>query len=67
MEMDGNWEKLLDLVGVTDDQMEEKEARVFIYDFVKKRGGIKNVMREMGLERKSGPVVKMSKGNGFHK
>ena len=57
MEMDGNWKKLLDLVGVTEDQMQKKETMDFIYDFVEKRGGIENVTREIELERKSGPVA----------
>ena len=57
MEMDGNWKKLLDLVGVTEDQMQKKETMEFIYDFVEKRGGIENVTREIELERKGGPVA----------
>ena len=55
--MDGNWKKLLDLVGVTEDQMQKKETMDFIYDFVEKRGGIENVTREIELERKSGPAA----------
>ena len=57
VEMDGNWKKLLDLVGVTEDQMQKKETMDFIYDFVEKRGGIENVTREIELERKSGPAA----------
>ena len=57
MEMDENWKKLLNLVGVTDDQMQGRETRLFIYDLVKKRGGIETVMQEIELERKSGPVA----------
>lgn len=57
MEMDGNWKKLLDLVGVTEDQMQKKETMEFIYDFVEKRGGIENVTREIELEKQGGPVA----------
>lgn len=55
--MDGNWKKLLDLVGVTEDQMQKKETMEFIYDFVEKRGGIENVTREIELEKQGGPVA----------
>lgn len=48
---------MLNLVGVTDDQMQGRETRLFIYDLVKKRGGIETVMQEIELERKSGPVA----------
>jgi len=57
VEMDGNWKKLLDLVGVTEDQMQKKETMDFIYDFVEKRGGIENVTREIELEKQGGPVM----------
>ena len=57
VEMDGNWKKLLDLVGVTEDQMQKKETMEFIYDFVEKRGGIENVTREIELEKQGGPVA----------
>ena len=68
MEMDGRWKKLLDLVGVTEDQMQKKETRDFIYDFVEKRGGIQTVMQEIELKRKSGPVARDENEQGsFHK
>ena len=56
MDMDGNWKKLLDLIGITEDQMHEKKTMDFIYDFVEKRGGIENVTREIELEREGGPA-----------
>ena len=37
----------LQLVGVTAEQMQKKETMDFIYDFVEKRGGIDNVIREI--------------------
>ena len=45
--MDDNWKKLLDLVGVSDEQRQTKETMEFIYDFVEKRGGIERVTREL--------------------
>jgi uncharacterized protein YlxP (DUF503 family) len=57
MQMDDNWKKLFDLVGVTKDQMQTKEIMDFIYDFVEKRGGIENVTREIELERTGGPSL----------
>lgn len=57
VQMDDNWKKLFDLVGVTEDQMQTKETMDFIYDFVEKRGGIENVTREIELERTGGPSL----------
>jgi len=55
VQMDDNWKKLFDLVGVTDVQQQTKETMEFIYDFVEKRGGIENVTREIELEKIRGP------------
>ena len=55
VQMDDNWKKLFDLVGVTDVQNQTKETMEFIYDFVEKRGGIENVTREIELEKIRGP------------
>ena len=41
----------LQLVGVTAEQMQKKETMDFIYDFVEKRGGIDNVIREIKKEK----------------
>ena len=49
--MDDDWKKLFDLVGVTEEQQQTKETMEFIYDFVDKRGGIENVVREIEFER----------------
>ncbi|XP_067022099.1 actin nucleation-promoting factor WASL-like isoform X1 [Acropora muricata] len=57
VQMDDNWKKLFDLVGVTDVQNQTKETMEFIYDFVEKRGGIENVTREIEMERKGGPPL----------
>ena len=56
LEMYGSWKKLLDSVGVTEEKMQRKETRDFIYDFVEKRGSIENATQELELERKSGSV-----------
>ena len=53
--MDGNWKKLFELVGVTEEQKQTKETMEFLYDFVEKRGGIENVTRELEMERKAAP------------
>ena len=42
-----NWKKLFDLVGVTEDQMLTKGTLDFLYCFVRKRGGVNNVLREL--------------------
>lgn len=55
VQMDDNWKKLLELVGVTDEQSQTKETMEFLYDFVEKRGGIENVTREIEKEQKGGP------------
>ena len=60
MQIDDNWKKLFDLVGVTEDQMRTKETMDFIYDFVEKRGGIENVIRKIELET-GGPSLALGK------
>ena len=45
------WRKLLDTVGVTNDQLEDKKTAEFIYDFVEKHGGIEKANQE--LERQN--------------
>lgn len=59
VQMDDNWKKLFDLVGVTDVQKQTKETMEFIYDFVEKRGGIENVTREIEMEKKL-PLTEMA-------
>ena len=57
VQMDDNWKKMFELVGVTDVQNQTKETMDFIYDFVEKRGGIENVTREIEMESKGGPPL----------
>ncbi|XP_065836937.1 actin nucleation-promoting factor WASL-like [Oscarella lobularis] len=44
--LDNNWRKLFDQVGVTKDQLEDKETAQFIYDFVQKQGGIEAALQK---------------------
>ena len=53
--MDDKWKELFSLVGVTAEQMQRKEIMDFIYDFVEKRGGIDNVIREIEKEKATEP------------
>ena len=53
--MDDKWKELFSLVGVTAEQIQKKEIRDFIYDFVEKRGGIDNVRREIEKEKATKP------------
>ena len=39
------WKKLLDTVGVTEEQLKDQETANFTYDFVEKRGGIQQATR----------------------
>ena len=45
------WKELFSLVGITAEEMQKKETMDFIYDFVEKRGGIDNVIREIKKEK----------------
>uniref|UniRef100_A0A1X7U2E2 WH1 domain-containing protein n=1 Tax=Amphimedon queenslandica TaxID=400682 RepID=A0A1X7U2E2_AMPQE len=41
------WKNLLDSVGVTEEQLKDKETADFIYDFVEKHGGIEKATRQL--------------------
>ena len=54
--IDPQWRKLLDTVGVTDAQLEDKNTANFIYDFVEKHGGIQEANRQLeAASKKGGP------------
>lgn len=53
--IDPQWKKLLDTVGVTDEQLEDKNTANFIYDFVEKHGGIQEANRQLEAANKMGP------------
>ena len=57
-----NWKKLFDLVGVTEDQMLTKGTLDFLYCFVRKRGGVNNVIREL----EGDPLVPTGNHSSFH-
>ena len=46
---------MLDTVGVTEEQLKDKDTANFIYDFVEKRGGIQKATQELEKSRKRPP------------
>ena len=68
-----NWKKLFDLVGVSEDQMLTKGTLDFLYCFVRKRGGVNNVIRELQVDplvptgNYQGTVLKISFNALFNK
>ena len=52
------------MVGVTADQMQQKETMDFIYDFVESRGGIENFTREIDMEQIDNPGLPSLKDAG---
>ena len=55
VQMDDNWRRLFQYVGVTEEQMHNKGTMEFIYDFVEKSGGIENFNREITQIERSQP------------
>lgn len=53
--VDPQWKKLLDTVGVSDEQLQDQNTAKFIYDFVEKHGGIQEANRQLEATRNSGP------------
>ena len=54
--IDPQWKKLLGTVGVTNEQLEDKNTANFIYDFVEKHGGIREVNQQLEIAAsKKGP------------
>ena len=56
------WRKLLDTVGVTEEQLKDKETANFIYDFVEQRGGIEKATQELEKQRNKPPPPPSSSG-----
>ena len=50
------WKNLLDKVGVTEEQLQDKETAEFIYDFVEKNGGIQAASRQLDIDRRPPPL-----------
>ena len=57
------WRKLLDTVGVTEEQLKDKETANFIYDFVEKRGGIQKATQELENIKSKPPPPPSSRGH----
>ena len=53
--VDPQWKKLLDTVGVSDEQLQDQNTAKFIYDFVEKHGGIQEANRQLEATKNSGP------------
>lgn len=51
---DEKWKTLLNEVGITKQQLNQKSTREFIYDFVQKQGGIEEVTKKIQNERPQG-------------
>ena len=52
--IDPQWKRLFDTIGVTQTQLEDEETSKFIYDFVESHGGIEKAAQE--LEKTKGNV-----------
>lgn len=57
VEMDANWKKFFDLTGMKKEDMLNEATAKLIYDLIEKRGGIENLIRNLELNRKSGPAA----------
>ena len=53
--VDPQWKKLLDTVGVSDEQLQDQNAAKFIYDFVEKHGGIQEANRQLEAAKNNAP------------
>ncbi len=63
--VDPQWRKLLDTVGVTNEQLKDQNTATFIYDFVEKHGGIQEANRQLEEANKMNqtPPPPPSRGN----
>ena len=53
--VDPQWKKLLDTVGVSDEQLQDQNTAKFIYDFVEQHGGIQEANRQLEATRNAAP------------
>ena len=53
--VDPQWKKLLDTVGVSDEQLQGHDTAKFIYDFVEKHGGILEANRYLKATKNNAP------------
>ena len=52
--VDPQWKKLLDTVGVSIEQLQDQNTAKFIYDYVVKQGGIQQANRQIEATRGGG-------------
>ena len=55
--IDPQWKKLFDRIGVTEKELQDKETSQFIYDFVESHGGIEKATKELDWSGTSGRVI----------
>ena len=60
--VDPQWKKLLDTVGVSDEQLQDQNTAKFIYDFVEKHGGIQEANRQLEATRNAPPPPPPGRG-----
>ena len=60
--MDPQWKKLLDTVGVSDEQLKDQNTANFIYDFVEKHGGIQEANRQLEIAKGAAPPPPPGRG-----
>lgn len=53
--IDPQWKKLFDTVGVTQSELEDEATSKFIYDFVESHGGIEKATQELDKSRNQAP------------
>ena len=64
--IDPQWKKLLDTVGITNEQLKDENTATFIYDFVEKHGGIQEANRQLeeATKKSHGPPPPPNRGGG---
>lgn len=60
--VDPQWKKLLDTVGVSDEQLQDQNTAKFIYDFVEKHGGIQEANRQLEATKNAPPPPPPGRG-----
>ena len=50
------WKKLFETVGITEEQLKDRETAEFIYDFVEQRGGIEEATRQIASSSQAPPA-----------
>ena len=58
--IDPQWKKLFDTIGVTQTELEDEETSKFIYDFVESHGGIEKASEELA-KSKDGGIIRLEK------